>query len=231
MPIFRLTEQLRFPPPDYADPDGLLAVGGDLSPERLLLAYSMGIFPWYGEETPILWWSPHPRLVLFPEELKVSRSLQRVIRKGTFQVTVDSAFPDVIAECAQVRLKSREGTWIVPEMSAAYCRLHELGYAHSVETWRQGELVGGLYGVALGRVFYGESMFTKRSDASKVALVHLVHLLSSRHFEMIDCQLTTRHLLSLGAREIPRREFLRRLATAVKAPHQAGSWAHRLPAA
>ena len=231
MPIFRLTEQLRFPPPDYADPDGLLAVGGDLSPERLLLAYSMGIFPWYGEETPILWWSPHPRLVLFPDELKVSRSLQRVIRKGTFQVTVDSAFPDVIAECAQVRLKNREGTWIVPEMSAAYCRLHELGYAHSVETWRQGELVGGLYGVALGRVFYGESMFTKRSDASKVALVHLVHLLRSRHFEMIDCQLTTRHLLSLGAREIPRREFLRRLATAVKAPHQAGSWAHRLPAA
>ena len=231
MPIFRLTEQLRFPPPDYADPDGLLAVGGDLSPERLLLAYGMGIFPWYGEETPILWWSPHPRLVLFPEELKVSRSLQRVIRKGTFQVTVDSAFPDVIAECAQVRLKNHEGTWIVPEMSAAYCRLHELGYAHSVETWRQGELVGGLYGVALGSVFYGESMFTKRSDASKVALVHLVHLLRSRHFEMIDCQLTTRHLLSLGAREIPRREFLRRLATAVKAPHQAGSWAHRLPAA
>jgi len=231
MPIFRLTEQLRFPPPDYADPDGLLAVGGDLSPERLLLAYGMGIFPWYGEETPILWWSPHPRLVLFPEELKVSRSLQRVIRKGIFQVTVDSAFPDVIAECAQVRLKNHEGTWIVPEMSAAYCRLHELGYAHSVETWRQGELVGGLYGVALGSVFYGESMFTKRSDASKVALVHLVHLLRSRHFEMIDCQLTTRHLLSLGAREIPRREFLRRLATAVKAPHQAGSWAHRLPAA
>jgi leucyl/phenylalanyl-tRNA---protein transferase len=231
MPIFRLTEQLRFPPPEYADPDGLLAVGGDLSPERLLLAYSMGIFPWYGEETPILWWSPHPRLVLFPDELKVSRSLQRVIRKGTFQVTMDSAFPDVIAECAQVRLKNREGTWIVPEMSAAYCRLHALGYAHSVETWRQGELVGGLYGLALGRVFYGESMFTKRSDASKVALVHLVHLLSSWHFEMIDCQLTTRHLLSLGAREIPRREFLRRLATALKAPHQAGSWAHRLPAA
>jgi leucyl/phenylalanyl-tRNA--protein transferase len=169
--------------------------------------------------------------VLFPEELKVSRSLQRVIRKGTFQVTVDSAFPDVIAECAQVRLKSREGTWIVPEMSAAYCRLHELGYAHSVETWRQGELVGGLYGVALGRVFYGESMFTKRSDASKVALVHLVQLLRGWHFEMIDCQMTTRHLLNLGAREIPRREFLRRLATAVKAPHQAGSWAHRLPAA
>ena len=231
MPIFRLTEQLRFPPPDYADPDGLLAVGGDLSPERLLLAYSMGIFPWYGEETPILWWSPHPRLVLFPDELKVSRSLQRVIRKGTFQVTVDSAFPDVIAECAQMRARNREGTWIVPEMSAAYCGLHELGYAHSVETWHQGELVGGLYGVALGHVFYGESMFTKRSDASKVALVHLVHLLRSRHFEMIDCQLTTRHLLSLGAREIPRREFLRRLATAAKAPHQAGSWAHRLPAA
>jgi leucyl/phenylalanyl-tRNA---protein transferase len=231
MPIFRLTEQLRFPPPDYADPDGLLAVGGDLSPERLLLAYSMGIFPWYGEETPILWWSPHPRLVLFPDELKVSRSLQRVIRKSIFQVTVDSAFPDVIAECAQVRLENREGTWIVPEMSAAYCRLHALGYAHSVETWHQEELVGGLYGVALGRVFYGESMFTKRSDASKVALVHLVHLLGSWHFEMIDCQLTTRHLLSLGAREIPRREFLRRLATAVKAPHQAGSWAHRLPAA
>ena len=231
MPIFRLTEQLRFPPPDYADPDGLLAVGGDLSPERLLLAYSMGIFPWYGEETPILWWSPHPRLVLFPDELKVSRSLQRVIRKGTFQMTMDSAFPDVIAECAQVRARNREGTWIVPEMSAAYCGLHELGYAHSVETWHQGELVGGLYGVALGHVFYGESMFTKRSDASKVALAHLVHLLRGWHFEMIDCQLTTRHLLSLGAREIPRREFLRLLATAVKAPHQAGSWAHRLPAA
>jgi leucyl/phenylalanyl-tRNA---protein transferase len=230
MPIFRLTEQLRFPPPEYADPDGLLAVGGDLSPERLLLAYSMGIFPWYGEETPILWWSPHPRLVLFPDELKVSRSLQRVIRKGVFQVTMDSGFPDVIAECARVRLKNREGTWIVPEMSAAYCRLHALGYAHSVETWQQGELVGGLYGVALGRVFYGESMFTKRSDASKVALVHLVHRLRSWNFEMIDCQMTTPHLLSLGAREVPRAEYLRRLAAAVKAPHQAGSWAHGLVA-
>jgi leucyl/phenylalanyl-tRNA--protein transferase len=227
MPVFRLTEQLRFPPPEYADPDGLLAVGGDLSPERLLLAYRMGIFPWYGEQTPILWWSPHPRLVLFPDELKVSRSLQRVIRKSIFQVTVDSAFPDVIAECAQVRPGNREGTWIVPEMTAAYCRLHELGYAHSVETWRQRELVGGLYGVALGRVFYGESMFTKRSDASKVALVHLVERLRSWHFEMIDCQMTTPHLLRLGAREIPRPEFLKRLAAALDVPHQPGSWSDR----
>ncbi len=174
MPVFRLTHKLIFPPAHYADPDGLLAVGGDLSPERLLLAYQQGIFPWYSANTPILWWSPDPRLVLFPDELKVSKSLQRVLKKGVFKVTVDRAFLDVIKHCAAVKREYGEGTWIVPEMVEAYHLLHQFGFAHSVESWQEGQLVGGLYGVALGRVFFGESMFTEKSDASKVALVHLV---------------------------------------------------------
>jgi leucyl/phenylalanyl-tRNA---protein transferase len=215
MAIFRLTKNLRFPPPEYADPDGLLAIGGDLAPERLLLAYRMGIFPWYADDTPILWWSPDPRLVLFPAELRVSRSLRRVIAKGAYTVTIDRAFRAVIEQCAALRRENQEGTWIVPEMEQAYCRLHTLGYAHSVECWNDGNLAGGLYGVALGRVFFGESMFSRQTDASKVALVHLVNTLRSKGYEMIDCQVTTRHLQSLGAREIPRREFLKRLGGAL----------------
>ncbi len=214
MSVFLLSEALKFPQPELADPDGLLAVGGDLSPERLLMAYRMGIFPWYAEDTPILWWSPDPRLVLFPDELKISKSLQRVIARGVFQVTVNQVFREVIECCAEARRGNDTGTWLVPEMIEAYCRLHQLGYAHSVESWHQGSLVGGLYGIASGRVFYGESMFTLKTDASKVALVHLVRMLQTLQFELIDCQVTTRHLKSLGAREIPRQGFLTGLAAA-----------------
>jgi leucyl/phenylalanyl-tRNA---protein transferase len=224
MPVFRLTKALLFPPSHYADPDGLLAVGGDLSPERLLLAYSQGIFPWYEEGSPPLWWSPHPRLVLFPAELKVSRSLSRVIRKKTFQVTMDQDFRAVISHCGSARRAREEGTWIVPEMIEAYFLLHRLGLAHSVETWHGGELVGGLYGVALGRVFFGESMFSLMNDASKVALVHLVTWLQQKGFELIDCQVSTEHLKRMGAREIPRDEFLRRLAEAIGNDFQGSSW-------
>jgi leucyl/phenylalanyl-tRNA--protein transferase len=208
MPVFRLTETLRFPPCHYSEPDGLLAVGGDLSPERLLLAYRLGIFPWYGEDTPILWWSPDPRLVLFPDQLKISRSLQRTLKKGVFEVTCDRAFDQVIHQCAEVRERQGEGTWLVPEMIEAYRDLHRQGHAHSVESWVDGELVGGLYGVALGQVFFGESMFTLRSDASKAAFVRLVHWLTEWRYEIIDCQVTTAHLKRFGAREIPRAIFL-----------------------
>jgi leucyl/phenylalanyl-tRNA---protein transferase len=225
MPVFRLTQKLVFPPSHYAEPDGLLAVGGDLSPERLLLAYRQGIFPWYSAPTAILWWSPDPRLVLFPGELKISKSLQRVLRKNLFKVTMDQAFSEVIRGCAAGRRKEREGTWIVPDMVAAYDRLHRLGYAHSVESWQEGELAGGLYGVAMGRAFFGESMFAEKTDASKVALVRLVQLLRLWGFEVIDCQVTTAHLKSFGAREISRTEFLERLAGATRGPNRCGSWA------
>ena len=215
MPVFRLTKANLFPPCHYAEPDGLLAIGGDLSIERLLLAYSLGIFPWYSQETPILWWSPDPRLVLFPQELKIAKSLQRVIKKNIFQVTMDRAFREVMERCATVRRARGEGTWIMPEMIDAYCRLHQMGYAHSVESWYEGVLAGGLYGVALGRIFFGESMFAQKTDASKVAFVHLVRLLERQGFELIDCQVTTSHLQSLGAREIARSDFLARLKKAL----------------
>jgi len=224
MPVFRLTEELIFPPSYLAERDGLLAVGGDLSAERLLLAYRQGIFPWYTEKTPILWWSPDPRLVLFPAELKISISLRRVLRKNVFSVTFDRAFADVIRRCAEVRRARDDSTWIVPEMVTAYSRLHRLGYAHSVESWHEGELVGGLYGMALGRVFYGESMFTRKTDASKVALVHLVDLLTRGGFQLIDCQVTTAHLQSMGAREISRRRFLTLLAENIPEVVHGESW-------
>jgi leucyl/phenylalanyl-tRNA--protein transferase len=224
MPVYRLSESLDFPSPHDAEPDGLLAVGGDLSPPRLLLAYRHGIFPWYSQDTPILWWSPDPRLVLFPEELKIAKSLQRVVRKGRFTVTFDRDFGGVIRACAAVRRRQGEGTWLVPEMILAYSRLHELGYAHSVESWFEGRLVGGLYGVALGRVFFGESMFTTMPDASKVAFVHLVDRLAAWGFEMIDCQVTTHHLQRFGAREISRSDFLSRLRRAVNVPPPRGAW-------
>jgi len=211
MPVYRLIDQLVFPAPELAEPDGLLAVGGDLSPRRLLLAYSMGIFPWFNEEDPILWWSPDPRCILEPGRLTVSRSLARVMRRETFFVTFDQAFGEVIASCAQVRKCGGEGTWITGEMLEAYCRLHEMGFAHSVECWQEGALVGGLYGVCLGRCFFGESMFHRAANASKVAFVSLARRLEEQGFELIDCQLPTPHLKSLGADEIPRDEFLRRL--------------------
>ncbi len=216
MAIFSLSRDVAFPPPELAEPDGLLAIGGDLSPRRLLLAYRMGIFPWYAPGTPILWWSPDPRLVLFPQELKISHSLRRVLKKGRFHVTFDAAFRAVIEACALVRMRKGEETWLVPEMIEAYDRLHRLGAAHSVESWVDGKLVGGLYGVAIGRVFFGESMFSVVADASKVALVHLVERLKAFDFAFIDCQVTTGHLKRLGAREIPRSEFLKKLHEATR---------------
>lgn len=197
-----------FPPVDRAlrRPNGLLAAGGDLTPARLLEAYRHGIFPWYSAGEPILWWSPDPRMVLLPQDLRISRSLGRRLRRGEFEVRLDSAFGAVMLACAQPR-ETGNGTWITAEMQAAYLRLHELGWTHSVEAWAQGELLGGLYGVAIGRMFFGESMFARATDASKVALAHLVRHLERRGFGMIDCQMSTAHLASLGAREIPRAQF------------------------
>lgn len=199
-----------FPPVEYAlrEPDGLLAVGGDLAPERILSAYRQGIFPWFSPGQPILWWSPDPRAVLLPEKLKVSRSLRKTINKGGFQVTFDTAFEQVIRACATTPRRGQPGTWITGEMQQAYIKLHRMGYAHSAESWSGDELVGGLYGLRLGRVFYGESMFSRRTDASKVAFVHLVRKLQEEGVMLIDCQVTTDHLLSLGAEEIPRRRFI-----------------------
>lgn len=199
----------RFPSPNAAlkEPNGLLAAGGDLEPDRLLGAYVRGIFPWYEEGQPILWWSPDPRAVLWPAELHVSRSLRRALIKGGFELRVDTAFDDVLAGCAAPR-RYTDATWITSDMVRAYVRLHRMGWAHSFETWQAGELVGGLYGVAIGRVFFGESMFARVTDASKVALVRMVRFLEERGFAFIDCQVASEHMTSLGARTIPRREFL-----------------------
>ena len=217
MPVFRLTDDLIFPPPELADDNGLLAVGGDLSVERLLLAYSMGIFPWYSDGDPILWWSPDPRPILLPGELKVSRSLRQTIKKGIYTITMNRAFEGVIRSCSSIRRSQDEGTWITEEMIDAYIRLHKAGYALSVEAWDGDELAGGLYGVILGKAFFGESMFAKKSDASKVAFVKLAERLKQLSFELIDCQVTTPHLARFGAREIPRTEFINRLKRALRA--------------
>jgi leucyl/phenylalanyl-tRNA--protein transferase len=204
--------QQPFPDPTWAldEPNGLLAVGGCLSPERLLCAYSNGIFPWYDDATPICWWSPNPRTVLYPERLKVSRSLRKIIRSRRYMVSLDQAFTAVIAACSAPRPQT-DATWIVPEMRSAYRRLHQLGFAHSVETWQDGQLVGGLYGVALGRMFFGESMFSQASDASKVALACLCAHLRRWRFPVIDCQLPTDHLYRLGAEDVSRQQFLQLL--------------------
>lgn len=224
MPVFQLSEKNIFPSPEYAEEDGLLAVGGDLSEERLLLAYSEGIFPWYSEDTPILWWSPDPRLILLPEELKVSRSLRQTMKKNMYHVTMDKAFDEVIGHCASIHRKEGEGTWITAEMMSAYVRLHNSGFAHSVESWYGEELAGGLYGISLGGVFFGESMFAKRHDASKVAFARLVQQLKEWDFRLVDCQVTTGHLRRFGAREVPRVEFMRRLRKALQRPHRHGRW-------
>jgi len=224
MPVYLLSDNLIFPSPQLAPQEGLLAVGGDLSQERLLLAYRMGIFPWYSKDEPIMWWSPDPRLVLYPSELKVSKSLKKTIKKRLFQVTVDQAFESVIKACAQSRTRMQEGTWIVNDMIAAYCHLHESGLAHSVETWQAGKLTGGLYGVSLGKCFFGESMFTRTSNASKVAFVALVELLKTLNFNLIDCQVTTAHLLSFGAREIPRTRFLKELEKSLESTTIKNKW-------
>jgi len=229
MPVFFLSDKLAFPSPRLSEKEGLLAVGGDLSQKRLLLAYSMGIFPWFSESEPILWWSPDPRLVLYPKELKISKTLQKVMKKGLFSVTMDQAFSEVIHQCAQVRLEKSEETWIGRDMIDAYCGLHESGYAHSVEAWYEGKLAGGLYGVSVGRCFFGESMFTRRTNASSVALVHLVQHLEELSFDMIDCQITTAHLRRFGARKIPRDQFLEQLDKSLKLPTIKGKWLMQAP--
>ena len=214
-----------FPPVSKAlkSPNGLLCAGGDLSPARIVAAYSQGIFPWYSEGDPILWWSPDPRMVLFPEELRVSRSLRRMVARGAYETRVDTAFRDVIEACAAPR-DGPAGTWIVPEMVEAYVRLHELGFAHSVESWHEGRLVGGLYGMALGRAFFGESMFARAPDASKVALVKLVERLRAEGCGVIDCQQATAHLASLGAREIPRKAFAQLVQESIQYPPTGQRW-------
>jgi leucyl/phenylalanyl-tRNA--protein transferase len=223
--IYWLREDAPFPPIEQAlaEPNGLLAAGGDLSPERLLDAYRHGIFPWYSEGQPILWWSPDPRMVLFVDEFKPSRTLRKTISRRRFDVRVDTAFRSVIESCAAPS-DTRSGTWITPAIVDAYTRLHRLGYAHSVEAWADGALVGGLYGVAIGRMFFGESMFARETDASKVALVHLVEMLRYRDMPLIDCQQQTPHLARLGARPILRRTFAEALARLVHSPQPAGTW-------
>jgi leucyl/phenylalanyl-tRNA--protein transferase len=219
MMIQLLHAELSFPPVTRAlrSPNGLLAAGGDLSAARLLEAYRHGIFPWFGAGEPILWWSPDPRMVLIPREFKVSHSLRKTLRNGRFEVRVDSAFEQVMRACAAPR-PDQHGTWIQEEMVAAYCELHRMGHAHSVETWMGDELAGGLYGISIGRMFYGESMFSRRTDASKIALAHLCAQLGRWNFGMIDCQMNTPHLASLGAREIPRSDFVARLQDLINYP-------------
>ncbi|MEM7410587.1 MAG: leucyl/phenylalanyl-tRNA--protein transferase [Myxococcota bacterium] len=224
MPIYRLGTELVFPHPSESDPSGLLAVGGDLSVERLLLAYSAGIFPWYSDDQPILWHSPDPRAVLIPSALHVGRSLAKVVRRAPFELRLDSVFPEVIRACATTPRSGEVGTWITPEMQEAYVALHEAGFAHSAEAFQDGQLVGGLYGVSIGRAFFGESMFAHASDASKVAFVSLVQQLARWGFTLIDCQMHTAHLERFGAVQWPRNRFLRSLAEAVAAPTRRGAW-------
>lgn len=214
MHLYILNDELWFPPVGEALPDGLLALGGDLSPERLLLAYRSGIFPWFNADDPILWWSPDPRCVLFPEGLKVSRSMQQILKRDQFEFRVNTAFPEVIEGCSLAPRPGQDGTWITDSIREAYIALHRLGYAWSAEAWQDGELAGGLYGVQLGNAFFGESMFSRVSNASKFAFIRWVRLLQEKGITMIDCQLHTDHLESLGAEMIPREAFLELLGEA-----------------
>ena len=223
MPVFRLDERLIFPPAQLAD-DGLLAVGGDLSPERLLLAYSQGIFPWYSEGQPILWHSPDPRMVLYADALHVPKSLAKVRRKGGFEIRLDTAFADVITACASTRRPGQPGTWITRAMKKAYVELHRQGYAHSAEAWQDGRLVGGLYGVSLGGAFFGESMFARVPDASKVAFVTLVERLLEWGIRLIDSQVHTDHVARFGAELIPRKAYLAALKKALAQDTRLGPW-------
>ena len=219
------SRDLRFPPVDLASPEGLLAVGGDLRVERLLEAYRHGIFPWYSDGQPILWWSPDPRAVLYPAQLRVSRSLSKAIRHATYRVTLDKAFEDVMYCCATTpRRQGEHGTWITSEMQDAYARLHQQGFAHSCEAWLNDRLVGGLYGVALGGIFFGESMFSIERDASKVAFVHLVRQLEHWNFSLVDCQIGSQHLESLGATSISRVQFIKELESGFRSADRRGPW-------
>lgn len=215
MPVYQLPESIVFPLPELAEDDGLLAVGGDLSLERLILAYENGIFPWYNADQPKLWWSPPKRMLLYPNAFKVSKSLKKSINKGGFELRIDTQFQETMTACSSAPRPDQEGTWINREMIEAYTALHEQGFAHSFECWKDDELVGGLYGVSLGHTFFGESMFSKVSDASKVALYHLHEFMLRHQFHFIDCQLHTQHLASLGAKEIDRSVYLQELKAAL----------------
>jgi len=224
MPVFLLDDSLAFPHPRFAEPDGLLAVGGDLRPERLILAYENAIFPWYSEGSPILWFSPNPRFILIPDEFKVSRSLKKIIRSDIYQVRFDTCFDQVIEECARIKRKDQRGTWITGDMIKAYIRLHEEGYAHSVETYHEERLVGGLYGISLGGAFFGESMFHLMSNASKVALFFLVERLKSWGFDFIDSQVPTEHMKRLGAKAIERELYWTMLKSSLNRKTKKGRW-------
>jgi len=223
MPVFRLDDRLVFPPVHLAE-DGLLALGGDLQPERLLLGYTQGIFPWYAENLPILWHSPDPRMVMTTRDLIVQKSLRKAIRRRPYELRIDTAFAGVLEGCASVPRPGQNGTWLIPEMVEAYTRLHELGFAHSIEAWADGELVGGLYGVSLGAAFFGESMFARAPDASKIAFVAAVRQLDAWGIGLIDCQVHTDHLERFGAYEVPRAAYLEMLRAALDHPTRRGTW-------
>jgi len=224
MPIFRLDNELVFPDPSYAEEEGILAIGGDLSVDRLILAYANGIFPWPRKGAPLLWWSPDPRMVLYPDDLIISHSLKQLIKSNKYSITYDKDFGSVIKHCAIIPRMGQDGTWITRDMIKAYLKLYREGFAHSVETWYEGELVGGLYGVSLGKVFFGESMFFKMRDASKFAFYHLVQLLKEWNFELIDAQQETDHMKSMGAKSVPRDVFMQQLENAVSQPTYKGNW-------
>jgi len=228
MPVFQLNDEIAFPDPRDANEDGLLAIDGDLSPDRIMLAYSLGIFPWFNEGSDVLWWSPNPRLVLDPQEFKLSKSLKRKVRQKNISVFFDKDFEQVIENCAKTMRKNEEGTWITKDMQTAYIELHELGWAHSVEVYEDNKMIGGLYGISLGKAFFGESMFFKKNDASKVALYYLCQELTKWGFHFIDAQVETDHLISLGAVRIDRDDFLDKLEKAQQSPTCKGKWTKKI---
>lgn len=228
MQIPQLTKEIKFPPPHLATEEGLLAIGGDLRVERIMAAYHQGVFPWYSDETPIMWWNPDPRFVLYPSRLKISKSMKQVLRQNRFKITFDTAFREVMESCQKSPRSDQDGTWITNELIDAFEKIHELGAAHSVEVWQDGELVGGLYGLSIGRVYFGESMFTRVSNASKAGFITLVQEMSKRGIEMIDCQVYTSHLESLGAESISRDQFLGQLEVLLDFESNMGKWTNWL---